>query len=567
MRICRAKALAAARDAARAGLVIYTVGVGTPAGDLVPVERDGVRDVMRDADGSGGALAPRRARRCDSWPSRRAAPTRRSGRRAAGSRPSIASTWRSCRDTRSRSACTRSTPSASRFRSPSRSVACSLELGSGRAAPTADWRSRAGLASRAVGALGGCALFDRPSSATGLARLARTKPPTEALTATPGEASVSTYNDGTAAYRKKDFPSAQRQFQDATHTTDIAMQEDAYYDLGNARYRLGQASLAKDRPAAIEAWKSARRGLRRRARASAQGRRRALQPRSREPTPGGARGAATARAKAADQEAKDQKNQQNQKGQQEAARLSGRRRTRSDQHGQKGQQGSRTASRAHQASNSPNGEASAVRARAAARDKPAKAHKSRTGASRIGSADGAEPQAGANQRDRDGTGAIATSQGQRGHGAHPPSRQQRSRLRKVRGSSRARRPTRRQGAAVGRRRNPGALSANEAEQLLDSVAGELRRMPVAGTRRQPASADDPHQGLVNVMINARRIFLPLAVAVTLAACRGAGARPTEPAPRRTTRGRRRARPPARSSRSICRSSAERTGSTSARPPR
>ena len=35
------------------------------------------------------------------------------------------------------------------------------------------------------------------------------------------------------------------------------MQEDAYYDLGNARYRLGQASLAKDRPATIEAWKSA----------------------------------------------------------------------------------------------------------------------------------------------------------------------------------------------------------------------------------------------------------------------------------------------------------------------
>ena len=36
------EALAAARDAARAGLVIYTVGVGTPTGDLVPVEHDGV---------------------------------------------------------------------------------------------------------------------------------------------------------------------------------------------------------------------------------------------------------------------------------------------------------------------------------------------------------------------------------------------------------------------------------------------------------------------------------------------------------------------------------------------
>jgi Ca-activated chloride channel family protein len=45
------EALVAAKEAAGAGLVIYTVGVGTPTGELIPVERDGLRDVVRDADG------------------------------------------------------------------------------------------------------------------------------------------------------------------------------------------------------------------------------------------------------------------------------------------------------------------------------------------------------------------------------------------------------------------------------------------------------------------------------------------------------------------------------------
>jgi tetratricopeptide (TPR) repeat protein len=76
--------------------------------------------------------------------------------------------------------------------------------------------------------------------------------------ASPGTSTgVSTYNDGTAAYRKKDFPAARDRFQEATHTTDIALQEDAYYDLGNARYRVGQKSVPQDRHAALEAWKSA----------------------------------------------------------------------------------------------------------------------------------------------------------------------------------------------------------------------------------------------------------------------------------------------------------------------
>ncbi|HEY5089083.1 MAG TPA: VWA domain-containing protein, partial [Polyangia bacterium] len=45
------EALAAAQEAAHAGLSIYTVGVGTKSGDLIPIEHDGQREILRDAEG------------------------------------------------------------------------------------------------------------------------------------------------------------------------------------------------------------------------------------------------------------------------------------------------------------------------------------------------------------------------------------------------------------------------------------------------------------------------------------------------------------------------------------
>ncbi len=74
----------------------------------------------------------------------------------------------------------------------------------------------------------------------------------------PGERTpVETYNAATDQYRKRDFTSAQRGFETALHTANVAHQEAAYYDLGNTHYRVGQASLAKDRDATIATWKSA----------------------------------------------------------------------------------------------------------------------------------------------------------------------------------------------------------------------------------------------------------------------------------------------------------------------
>ena len=63
--------------------------------------------------------------------------------------------------------------------------------------------------------------------------------------------------EGVHAYEKHDFTAAQKQFEAALHTGDVARQHDAYYDLGDARYRAGQATEQKDRAATIATWKQA----------------------------------------------------------------------------------------------------------------------------------------------------------------------------------------------------------------------------------------------------------------------------------------------------------------------
>ena len=69
---------------------------------------------------------------------------------------------------------------------------------------------------------------------------------------------VTTYNSATETYRKHDFAAAQKGFEDALHTQNVAQQAASYYDLGNTHYRVGEASLAKkDRDATIATWKSA----------------------------------------------------------------------------------------------------------------------------------------------------------------------------------------------------------------------------------------------------------------------------------------------------------------------
>ncbi|MEO8841260.1 MAG: VWA domain-containing protein [Kofleriaceae bacterium] len=75
--------------------------------------------------------------------------------------------------------------------------------------------------------------------------------------AVPAIASAEPLAAGVTAYTKRDFTAAQQQFEAALHTPDVARQHDAYYDLGDARYRAGEATAAKDRAATIATWKQA----------------------------------------------------------------------------------------------------------------------------------------------------------------------------------------------------------------------------------------------------------------------------------------------------------------------
>ncbi|HXU62828.1 MAG TPA: VWA domain-containing protein [Polyangia bacterium] len=72
-----------------------------------------------------------------------------------------------------------------------------------------------------------------------------------------GAPDVASYNAGTGAYRQRDYAAAQQRFQAATRAGDLGVQANAYYDLGNAHYRVGQATEKQNPAATIDAWKGA----------------------------------------------------------------------------------------------------------------------------------------------------------------------------------------------------------------------------------------------------------------------------------------------------------------------
>lgn len=61
------------------------------------------------------------------------------------------------------------------------------------------------------------------------------------------------YNDGVKAYRSNDFSSAASAFEQATAAPDKTIQQRAYYNLGDAQYRLGEAHWER----AVKSYESA----------------------------------------------------------------------------------------------------------------------------------------------------------------------------------------------------------------------------------------------------------------------------------------------------------------------
>jgi Ca-activated chloride channel family protein len=65
------------------------------------------------------------------------------------------------------------------------------------------------------------------------------------------------FNTGAAAYKAGEFDSAQTAFERALTTTDLPVQQSAYYNLGNAQYRLGQNAESTDPEETIKNWEAA----------------------------------------------------------------------------------------------------------------------------------------------------------------------------------------------------------------------------------------------------------------------------------------------------------------------
>jgi Ca-activated chloride channel homolog len=62
------------------------------------------------------------------------------------------------------------------------------------------------------------------------------------------------YNQGTEAYTKGDFAKASESLKASLRTQDLTLQQRSYYNLGNSLYRTGQGTLEKDPEATIKTW-------------------------------------------------------------------------------------------------------------------------------------------------------------------------------------------------------------------------------------------------------------------------------------------------------------------------
>lgn len=221
------RAIAAARQAAEDGLRIYTVGVGREEGELVPIEGDGAdagRTFLRDRQGelvktkldrgtlekvaaiTGGAYAPLGA--------------------DGGGLLRLYERHLAHLPKRAVSARQRRVP-IERFAWPLGGALALLLLGPlvGRRR----WR---------VAVLGGL-LFLLPAGADAAGVRAQE------------------YNAAVSAYQKGDFEEAERSFGEVLGGEDMKLEAMAYYNRGNARYRLGEALLEEAPEEAKARWTSA----------------------------------------------------------------------------------------------------------------------------------------------------------------------------------------------------------------------------------------------------------------------------------------------------------------------
>jgi Ca-activated chloride channel family protein len=266
-------ALVAAEQASKAGLVIDTIGVGTPSGELVPIAAgDGPTQFVRDEQGNLVTS------RLDEPLLRRIAQATGGTYRPLGDTGAgLASLY-----TESLSKLPQSDLAGRTQKVPIERYQWPLGLalvllgveplvGERRRRNAASRHARAGKSSRgprlAAGVgLGALLLVSAsasasPQSAERAYRAGKFDQAeadyANAQKAAPRDARLS-FDLGDAAYRKGDFDGAAKAFETTLRGDDLKLQEKAYYNLGNVRYRMGEHALAgKDVEATRSAWKAA----------------------------------------------------------------------------------------------------------------------------------------------------------------------------------------------------------------------------------------------------------------------------------------------------------------------
>ncbi len=255
-------ALMAAQAAAKKGMIIFTVGVGTAAGELIPVQ-DGAGNVQFVKDAAGNFVKSR----LDSDMLTQIAAATGGVYTALGPQgQGIVTLY----DERLKGFAQR--------QHADRQIAIYAELfqwpvGAAIALLVLEWllgvsvRRRAfsaapanaalvlvvflGLALRAA-PVHGSALTAQDEYNKGQYSQAQ-RDYAQSLKADPTRSRLQ-FNLGAAAYKARDFTAAAEAFNNALKTRDIPLQQSAYYNLGNALYRQGEKGAATDPQTTMKTW-------------------------------------------------------------------------------------------------------------------------------------------------------------------------------------------------------------------------------------------------------------------------------------------------------------------------
>ncbi len=272
------RAVSAAQNAAKAGMKIYTIGVGTPAGDFIP-ERDESGALMYLHDGDGNIV---KSRLDESTLKQIAEITGGAyvplGQRGEGLqeiyRKYIATLPRHQVESRRHKVrfeqyewplglaillLVASMVLGERARSRETEMA-PLPPARRHGLRPAATRAAAGTAALlmlAVGSLARASTADKAERDYKSGQYPEAEQNYQSAASTAPKRDDLKFNAGDAAYKAGEYSQAEDAFRKALETPDLGMQEQAYYNIGNAQYRQGESEQKDDQKKTIKLWESA----------------------------------------------------------------------------------------------------------------------------------------------------------------------------------------------------------------------------------------------------------------------------------------------------------------------